>query len=131
MSTSLATLRRSNPSASSSHKPLQQERSSSTKGSNAKIPEVSERSGSRAGSMELEVEDKKSISRDQNSLAIIEELVPGPREFGRDPEGEEEWMFLEPNSGVRLSYVPILYLLSHITSESSSSSTTFRPLHLG
>ena len=28
--------------------------------------------------------------------------------FGRDPEGEEEWLHLEPNSSIRLSYVTSL-----------------------
>ncbi|WRT65218.1 uncharacterized protein IL334_002161 [Kwoniella shivajii] len=52
----------------------------------------------------LEVEDKKDqIQRDEDSLTIIEKLELGPKEFGLDTEGEEEWRNVEPNSGIRLS----------------------------
>ncbi|WVQ68779.1 uncharacterized protein L199_006988 [Kwoniella botswanensis] len=60
-------------------------------------------------SPELEIEhddideDVKHIRRDEDSLTLIENLALGPKEFGLDPEGEEEWRFVEPNSGVRLS----------------------------
>ncbi|WWC67476.1 uncharacterized protein I206_101384 [Kwoniella pini CBS 10737] len=54
--------------------------------------------------IELEVEDQKEqVQRDQDNLTIIEKLVLGPKEFGLDPEGGDEWNFVEPNSGVRLS----------------------------
>lgn len=36
-------------------------------------------------------------------LTLDHELELGPREFGKDPEGEEVWRALEPNSGIRLS----------------------------
>ncbi len=49
------------------------------------------------------MEDRKTVNRDEDSLAIIENLLPGPRNFERDPEGEEEWVHLEPNSAIRLS----------------------------
>lgn len=41
--------------------------------------------------------------RDQDDLTVLEELKTGPADFGRDPDGEEIWEFLEPNSGIRLS----------------------------
>jgi hypothetical protein len=53
---------------------------------------------------ELEV-DEPGVQRDQDGLAIIEKLRPGPRDFGKDPEGEGVWAFVEPNSGIRLSCV--------------------------
>ncbi|ORY24121.1 hypothetical protein BCR39DRAFT_547670 [Naematelia encephala] len=50
--------------------------------------------------IELEVEDP---TREQDSMMVVERLKPGPKHFGRDPEGEEVWAFVEPNSGIRLS----------------------------
>ena len=56
----------------------------------------------RSTSPELAV-DPPGPQRDTDDLTISENLLPGPKEFGRDPEGEEEWIHLEPNSGIRLS----------------------------
>lgn len=38
-----------------------------------------------------------------DDLTLDHELDLGPRDFGKDPEGEEVWRALEPNSGIRLS----------------------------
>lgn len=38
-----------------------------------------------------------------DDLTLDHELELGPREFGKDPEGEDVWRALEPNSGIRLS----------------------------
>ncbi|WWC58986.1 uncharacterized protein I303_101532 [Kwoniella dejecticola CBS 10117] len=55
-------------------------------------------------SPELEVEDPKDqVQRDEDNLTIIEKLELGPKEFGLDPEGGDEWNFVEPNSGIRLT----------------------------
>lgn len=43
--------------------------------------------------------------RDESSLTVKEELTPGPKEFGLDTEGLHEWRAVEPNSGIRLSWV--------------------------
>ena len=50
-------------------------------------------------------EGRRTVLRDEDTLTIIENLIPGPKGFGRDPEGEQEWLHLEPNSGIRLLYV--------------------------
>lgn len=47
---------------------------------------------------ELEVEPPPR----QDDLTVVQSLVPGPKEVGRDPEGEHEWLYLEPNSRIRL-----------------------------
>ncbi|ORX36122.1 hypothetical protein BD324DRAFT_652025 [Kockovaella imperatae] len=47
--------------------------------------------------------------RDEDSLTIVNRLQLGPRRFGKDPEGEDVWEHVEPNSGIRLSK----RLLSH------------------
>ncbi|KAL7421013.1 hypothetical protein Q5752_003897 [Cryptotrichosporon argae] len=41
--------------------------------------------------------------RDADGLTVLEDLKMGPGDFGKDPEGEEMWEHLEPNSGIRLS----------------------------
>ena len=106
MSTSLATLRRTT-SASSYSKPTLNSAARSTSFSCRVQPGTKEEVRTpRLPSEELEVEDKTSTSRDEDHLTIIENLMPGPKTFGRDPEGEEEWLHLEPNSSIRLSYVP-------------------------
>ena len=66
---------------------------------------VSARIAAREVSPELEIDAPKILARDADSLALVENLVPGPKKFGRDPEGEEEFRNLEPNSLIRLSYV--------------------------
>ncbi|WVW78986.1 hypothetical protein I302_100949 [Kwoniella bestiolae CBS 10118] len=61
----------------------------------------------RSPDLEIEYDDledsSKHITRDEDNLTIVENLELGPKEFGLDPEGEEEWRFVEPNSGIRLS----------------------------
>jgi minichromosome maintenance protein 10 len=61
--------------------------------------DVRTRARSRSGSLEVDV----SRRRDGEDLTVVEDLKIGPREFGRDPEGEDVWDFLEPNSGIRLT----------------------------
>jgi hypothetical protein len=56
---------------------------------------------SRLSSEELEV-DEPGPQRDADDLTILENLDPGPKEHGIDPEGGEEWLHLEPNSKIRL-----------------------------
>ncbi|WWC87364.1 uncharacterized protein L201_002253 [Kwoniella dendrophila CBS 6074] len=58
---------------------------------------------SKSESPELEVEDEIPKNKRDDNLNIIENLVLGPKEFGTDTEGEKEWRFVEPNSGIRLS----------------------------
>jgi len=36
-------------------------------------------------------------------LCVVNDIPLGPGTFGLDPEGENEWRSLEPNSGIRLS----------------------------
>jgi hypothetical protein len=55
------------------------------------------------GRNESYLRNGRAAERDEGSLAIVEKLEPGPRAFGKDPEGEDVWAFVEPNSGVRLS----------------------------
>ncbi len=109
MSTSLASLRRPIQTSSSAvSKQVSTVRSSSF--INRTQPKLQRKPlTDRESFDELEVEDQKGVTRDEDSLAFIENLVPGPRTFGRDPEGEEEWLHLEPNSSIRLSYVPLAY----------------------
>lgn len=56
---------------------------------------------------EVDNEDELEVVKDgterEDDLTMINDLPLGPGEFGLDPEGEEEWRDLEPNSGIRLS----------------------------
>ncbi|KAE8543352.1 hypothetical protein D1P53_000056 [Cryptococcus gattii VGV] len=64
-------------------------------------PDKLKRGQSRSPS--LEVEDKKpAIKRDDEDSTIIEELELGPKQFALDPEGEDIWRDVEPNSKIRL-----------------------------
>lgn len=64
-------------------------------------PDMSKRGRSRSPS--LEVEDKKPvIKRDDEDSTIIEELELGPKQFALDPEDEDIWREVEPNSKIRL-----------------------------
>ena len=45
----------------------------------------------------------KSVERNEHDLTIKHNLKLGPKEHGLDPEGENEWLFNEPNSGIRLT----------------------------
>ncbi len=59
--------------------------------------------GSGAGSSSGRGKAKaKGPKRDEETLRLIESFEFGPREFKTDPEGKEEWQFVEPNSGIRL-----------------------------
>ena len=68
---------------------------------------------SRYGSEELEIESSggkgkgRAVERNEDDLTIKHDLRLGPKEHGLDPEGENEWLFNEPNAGIRLSYVSI------------------------
>jgi minichromosome maintenance protein 10 len=57
--------------------------------------------GPRSSEDELGNKSNK-IERDQDTLAIIEKLQPGPKDFGLDPDGESGWENVEPNSRIRL-----------------------------
>ena len=74
---------------------------------------------SRQWSEELEV-DESGPQRGQD-LTILEDLKPGPKEFGRDPEGEHDWLHLEPNSKIRLAWV----LRSHPDDDLCSGSVNY------
>ena len=50
---------------------------------------------------ELEVDDP-GLERDADDLTIINRLQLGPKQFGKDPEGEDVWAHVEPNSNIRL-----------------------------
>jgi hypothetical protein len=66
---------------------------------------------SRYGSEDLEIESPgekgkgRAIERNEDDLTIKHDLRLGPKDHGLDPEGENEWLFNEPNAGIRLSYV--------------------------
>lgn len=63
----------------------------------------------RSGSSELDVESpgrkgkERAVQRDEDDLTIKHNLRIGPKEHPLDPEGENEWLYHEPNSGIRLS----------------------------
>ena len=95
MSSALSNLRK--PSASIKQ-PVPVARSLSFGQKTSKPPAIEEEE------LEVVIPDQQ---RDANSLTIVENLQPGTKDFGLDPEGEEEWRHLEPNTGIRLSYVPL------------------------
>lgn len=45
----------------------------------------------------------KGAERNEDDLTIKHKLRLGPKEHGLDPEGENEWLFNEPNAGIRLT----------------------------
>jgi hypothetical protein len=45
----------------------------------------------------------RMTERDEGDLTIKHDLRLGPKEHGLDPEGENEWLFYEPNAGIRLT----------------------------
>ncbi|WVQ97510.1 hypothetical protein IAU59_004624 [Kwoniella sp. CBS 9459] len=107
MGSSLAALRRSGSSSQSPQPPLNRS-SGFTDKHKLSQPAVQAESSkhARSRSPELYTNDQgkgKEAMRDEDRLTIIENLELGPREFGLDPEGEEEWRNVEPNSGIRLS----------------------------
>ena len=65
----------------------------------------------RYGSEQLEIElpggkgKGRAVERNEDDLTIKHDLRLGPKEHGLDPEGENEWLFNEPNAGIRLSCV--------------------------
>lgn len=61
----------------------------------------------RSASAELDVDGDpkkkgKAVQRNDDDLTLKHDLRIGPKEHGLDPEGEKEWLFMEPNSGIRL-----------------------------
>jgi minichromosome maintenance protein 10 len=50
-----------------------------------------------------ELEIVRTGNERNDDLTVATELPMGPGEFGLDPEGEEVWRALEPNSGIRLA----------------------------
>ncbi|WVQ75339.1 hypothetical protein IAR50_004957 [Cryptococcus sp. DSM 104548] len=70
----------------------------------APYPSAASRSqAKRERSPSLEVDDKtESFRRDDVDSTLIEKLEKGPKQFPRDPEGDNEWVSVEPNSGIRL-----------------------------
>jgi hypothetical protein len=60
----------------------------------------------RYASEEPEIEGSgkgKGVERNEDDLTIKHNLRLGPKEHGLDPEGENEWLFNEPNAGIRLT----------------------------
>ncbi|OCF40221.1 hypothetical protein I317_05978 [Kwoniella heveanensis CBS 569] len=121
MGSSLAALRRSG-SASQSPQPAASRSAGFTdKNKPSQSSHQAESSKhARNRSPELDLYDKgkgKEVMRDEDNLAIIENLVLGPKEFGLDPEGEEEWLNVEPNSGIRLSkrILPHSHVQDHLS----------------
>lgn len=58
------------------------------------------------GSKRSDVDDLEIVrtgTERTDDLTLDQELELGPRDFGKDPEGEEVWRAVEPNSGIRLS----------------------------
>ena len=68
--------------------------------------QVSDRPKERYASEEPETEGPakgKGVERNEDDLTIKHNLRLGPKEHGLDPEGENEWLFNEPNAGIRLT----------------------------
>lgn len=93
MSSSLMAMRRSGVNASSSSRTVGM--GSRSDGDDLEIGPQSENEGNRSTKTE----------RDEDTLAIIEKLQPGPKDFGLDPDGESGWESVEPNSRIRLRWV--------------------------
>lgn len=103
LSTSLAAMRKT-ASSSSTQVTKSIVPRSSTFGEKPRAQATNAEAGpSRHGSPELDV-DEPGPQREAD-LTVLENLKLGPQEFGRDPEGEEDWLHLEPNSQIRLLYV--------------------------
>lgn len=72
-----------------------------------RAPTLTHHHKSRYGSEELEIEGSnekgKGVERNEDDLTIKHNLRLGPKEHGLDPEGENEWLFHEPNAGIRLT----------------------------
>ncbi len=67
---------------------------------------VASSSGDRQDDGDLEVgprSERPEVKRDNDALTVVETLTLGPKEVGKDPEGEDEWRNVEPNSGIRLA----------------------------
>ena len=68
--------------------------------------QISDRPKKRYASEELGIEESskgKGVERNEDDLTIKHNLRLGPKEHGLDPEGEHEWLFNEPNAGIRLT----------------------------
>lgn len=64
----------------------------------------------RARSEERGREPKLVERRREDDLTVVEDLKMGPREFGKDPAGLDLWETIEPNTGIRLTFVrPLLF----------------------
>ncbi|WVR04258.1 hypothetical protein IAU60_001258 [Kwoniella sp. DSM 27419] len=103
MGANLAALRRTNSSSQSSQAVIP--RSTSFADRVKPVKSLPKPSQGRTATPEAELSDKgkgKEIMRDEESLTIIENLELGPKDFGLDPEGGEEWRDVEPTSGIRL-----------------------------
>ncbi|WVF70401.1 hypothetical protein IAT40_005191 [Kwoniella sp. CBS 6097] len=117
MSSSLAALRRSGSSSHSLQPPVSRSSGFTDKHKSSQPAAQAESSKSaRSRSPMVNVNDQgkgKEVMRDEDTLTIIESLELGPRESGLDPEGEEEWRNVEPNSGIRLSKRVLSHSLLH------------------
>jgi len=45
---------------------------------------------------------RRGKKRDEVDMTVMEELTLGPKDFGNDHTGSDEWRFFEPNSGINL-----------------------------
>jgi hypothetical protein len=82
LSTSLAAMRQNSDTRQTSDRPKKRYASED--------PEGAERKG-------------KEVERNEDDLTIKHNLQLGPKEHGPDPEGENEWLFNEPNAAIRLT----------------------------
>lgn len=76
---------------------------------------------SRKGKERAREDDNEDLSNGQRNstrrgersedLTVIETLEMGPAEFGNGPGGDGKWESIEPNSGLRLSFVSLIVQL--------------------
>ena len=100
MSATLASLRRT---TSSSDQPVIVKEPRSSSFTQKPLPQTTQNaqagpSASHWSDEELEVGRRE---RDDD-MTLLHDLMPGPREFGKDPEGGDKWSTLEPNTRIRL-----------------------------
>lgn len=92
------------PESGSSSSTKQRTAGTSSAATNDYRVRAEEPSGSQGhGKGKEKAADMGEVERDQDDLTIVNDLQLGPKEFGHDPEGGEEWAKVEPNSGIRLS----------------------------
>jgi hypothetical protein len=72
---------------------------------NSDTRQTSDRPKKRYASEDPEEAERKGkrVERNEDDLTIKHNLRLGPKEHGPDPEGENEWLFNEPNAGIRLT----------------------------